>query len=108
MSREIAVFKKPSSIIFTVAPANKAPVYTVKDAQRGNTFLHKGAVCMLTEVSAYRALEEANMSQTAQSCFRTLLSDSIFIVNLQTGRTFAVRADDEIEWIKVTMSVEGQ
>lgn len=108
MSHEIAVFKKPSSIIFTVAPANKAPVYTVKDAQRGNTFLHKGAVCMLTEVSAYQALAEANMNQAVQSCIRNLLSDSVFIVNLQTGRTFSVKPDDEIEWIKVTMSVEGQ
>ena len=107
MSREIAVFKNPSDIIFkTDSP--KVPVVTVAHANRGNTFLHKGAVCMLTEVSAYQALnaQPVLITKTARERVEELLKEGIFITNLQTGRTFAVKHDDEIEWIRVTMTIE--
>lgn len=110
MARELAVFKKASDIIFKVEPTKADPIITVAEAKRGNTFLHRGAICMLSEVSAYQALEAqpSLLSQVARDRIEELLKDSIFITNLQTGRTFAVRHTDEIEWIKVTMTVEGK
>lgn len=109
MSREIAVFKNPSDIIFKTAPNKDVEVFTIRDAQRGNTFLHRGAVCMLTEVSAYQALELADaITPAAKDRIKDVLKRAQFVVNLQTGRTFAVKLDDEIEWIKVTMTVESE
>lgn len=110
MSRELMVFKNPSDIIFKAARPEPEEVFTIRDAGRGNTFLHRGAVCMLTEVSAYQALNVSDLVPTklARARVEEFLKDSTFVVNLQTGRTFAVKLDDEIEWIKVTMTVESE
>lgn len=109
MKRELAVFTKPSDIIFKAEPTKADPVITVAAAKRGNTFLHRGAICMLSEVSAYQALNAHDLSLTATSRLwvEILLKEGIFITNLQTGRTFAVKPDDEIEWVRVTMTVES-
>lgn len=110
MDGKITVFKSPSQIIFKVRPTEPTPIVTVAEAKRGYTFLHRDAICMLTEVSAYQALNEQPrlLTQVARDRFEELLKDSIFITNLQTGRTYAVRPTDEIKWIKVTMTVEGK
>lgn len=109
MKRELAVFRKPSDIIFKVEPTKADPVIRVSAAKRGNTFLHRGAVCMLTEVSAFQALnaQPVLFTQVARERIEELLKEAIFITNLQTGRTYAVKPDDEIEWIRVTMTVES-
>lgn len=110
MSRQLAVFKKPSDIIFKAARTEPDEVFTIRDAQRGNTFLHRGAVCMMTEVSAFQALIGSALlpSNMSKDRVRDFLKESTFITNLQTGRTFAVKLDDKIEWIKVTMTVESE
>lgn len=109
MSREIAVFKKPSDIIFKTEPTKMTEIVTVKQAKRGNTFLHRGAICMLSEVSAYQifqGVDELTITKGAKNLISVMLGQGIFVTNLQTGRTFAVKPDDEIEWIRVTMTVE--
>lgn len=110
MSRELVVFKSPSDIIFKTAPKEPEEIFTVRDAKRGNTFLHRGAVSMLTEVSAYQALNVSDLvvTRVARDRIEDFLKESTFITNLQTGRTFSVKLDDEIEWIKVTMTVESK
>ncbi|QHJ81338.1 MAG: hypothetical protein [Bacteriophage sp.] len=110
MSRKLMVFKKPSNIIFKAARPEPEEVFTIRDAKRGNTFLHRGAVCMLSEVSAYRIFnnEPRVISFKEQEALEDILRNGIFITNLQTGRTFAVKHDDEIEWSKVTMTVESE
>lgn len=110
---ELATFKSPSKIEFVVNTPQKFKKPRLKDAKRGETFLwqaehgrHDPAVCMLTTVSAYRALVDASVLPSIHKDMAEVLGDAIWITNLQTGRTFAVQ-DCEIEYVKVKMIVEG-
>lgn len=108
MATAIKKFVSPSKIIFTLSKDKKVKTFTVKDAQRGDTFLHKDSICMLSEVSAYQALHSSNITDEDKDSIKIILCAAIFVTNLQTGRTFAVKPDDEIQWIKVTMTVESE
>lgn len=111
MADVIKKFKSPSKIIFTLDKDDKKSIFTLADAKRGDTFMFKDAICMLSEVSAYQALENVeknHITQTAKNRIQELLDQSIFVTNLQNGRTFAAISSDEIEWIKVTMTVESE
>jgi hypothetical protein len=110
---ELATFKSPSKIEFVVNTPKRLKKPRLKDAKRGETFLwqadhgrHDPAICMLTSVSAYRALVDAGVLSAIHKDVAELLSDAIWITNLQTGRTFVVQ-DCEIEYVKVKMIVEG-
>jgi len=110
MADVIKKFASPSKIIFTLAKDGKKSVFTLADAERGDTFMFKDAICMLSEVSAYQALEGVGnnyITQTAKIRIKELLDQTIFVTNLQTGRTFAAISSEEIQWIKVTMTVES-
>lgn len=99
--RTMQIFRSPSQIIFEVAEPDHRPM--ISQAVRGQTFLHNGAVCMLSEVSGYQALKDFKRFKECSEA----LDKAIWVVNLQTGRTFVVN-DGPIEWVKVTMTVEGQ
>jgi len=110
---ELATFKSPSTIEFEVKKPKRFAKPRLKDAKRGETFLwqadhgrHAAAICMLTCVSAYRALVDAAVLPSVHKDVAEALNDAIWITNLQTGRTFAVQ-DCEIEYVKVKMTVEG-
>lgn len=108
MANAIKKFVSPSKIIFNLVKDKKVQTFTVEHAQRGDTFLYKDSICMLTTVSAYPALCSSNITDAAKDRVKDVLNEAIFVTNLQTGRTFAVKPDDEIQWIKVTMTVESE
>lgn len=110
MTKIIKKFASPSKIIFTLDKDSTKSIFTLADAKRGDTFLFKDAICMLTEVSAFQALciQPAMITERAMDKVQELLKAGIFITNLQTGHTFAGKGDEEIQWVKVTMTVESE
>lgn len=60
---------------------------------------------MLTEVSAYQALVANGATNDQHVDIGNILKGVIWIVNLQTGRTFAAR-DCEIEFVTIKAEVD--
>lgn len=109
---KLATFKNPSKIKFSIQRPERARKPRLTDAKRGDTFLwqadhgrHEPAVCMLTEVSAYQALIASGATNEQHVEVGKLLKGVIWIVNLQTGRTFAAR-DCEIEFVTIKAEVD--
>lgn len=108
----LATFKSPSKIQFSVVPPSKPEAKPrLKDTKRGETFLWAGehgynspAICMRTTVSAYQYA--IRQTKAHQGILQRACDHGIFIVNLQTGRTLAA-IDCDIEFVKLTMHVEG-
>lgn len=108
---QIATFKSPSKAEFVLKVPSRQAKPRLSQAKRGDTFLWRGAhlrndaaICMLTTVSAYQyAIKQ---SQGHQAVLAKAQSQGIWITNLQTGRTF-VAEDCEIEFVKLTIHVEG-
>lgn len=115
----IKKYAKPSKIVFDVQPT--PPGFTLGMATIGQTFLREGAVCMRVECSAYKALESMREgakgidfaigdTKAADKLFNMLkdaLKSAPFICNLQTGRVWVANPDDQIEWVKVRMTLDG-
>lgn len=107
----LATFKSPSAIDFQVSLPAKLKRPRLKDTKRGDVFLwqadhgrHDAAICMRTTVSAYQyAIKQ---SQGHQAVLAKAQSEGIWIINLQTGRTF-VSNDCEIDYVKIKVVVEG-
>jgi hypothetical protein len=102
---QIKTFTKPSAIEFAAA-CDEVARPKLSDAKRGETFLRDGAVCMRVDVSAYQAMKNSN--ETIKDAVHDALKDSIFIINLQTGRVFIGNPIDDVTWIKVKMTLEGE
>lgn len=108
---QIATFKSPSKAEFVLKVPSRQAKPRLSHAKRGDTFLwqaahgrHDAAVCMLTTVSAYQyAIKQ---SQAHQNVLKKAQDSGIWIINLQTGRTFTAE-DCEIEFVKLTIHVEG-
>lgn len=108
---QIATFKSPSKAEFVLKVPIRQAKPRLSQAKRGDTFLWQGAhlrndkaICMLTTVSAYQyAIKQ---TQAHQNILKKAQDSGIWIVNLQTGRTF-VAEDCEIEFVKLTIHVEG-
>ena len=95
-------FVKPSKIIFKEAePAPKQA--TIADTRTGDTFLHQDTVFMRTEVSPFQAIKR--LANDNHRSIRESFDNVTWVINLQTGRTYILPADAEIEHIQVTMSV---
>lgn len=108
---ELATFKSPSKIQFSVVARKPDAKPRLSETKRGETFLWAGAhglnapaICMRTTVSAYQYVQEQPTRHHA--ILNRAAEYGIWIVNLQTGRTF-VAIDCDIEYVKVRMEVEG-
>lgn len=103
--KQIAVFKSPSQIKFSIAVAPEDQQPMLSHTKRGVPFLREGAICMRVDVSAHRALQEISSKKAEET--KHLLDDRLWIINLQTGRVF-ISQDMPVEWIKLNVSVEGR
>lgn len=103
---ELSTYKSPSKILFEVGHVEEEKRPRVKEAKRGDVFALRSdrvdnPVCMLVDVSIYRAFDED------VSDIESKINKSFFVVNLQTGRVFSVGPETEIEWLRVRMVVDG-
>lgn len=109
---ELATFKSPSKIEFSVSVPPKVRKPLLSETKRGETFLweadhgrHAAAICMRASVSGYHGMTDL-IGDALRAAIEKIFKDCIWITNLQTGRTFIAK-DCEIEYVKVRVIVEG-
>lgn len=99
--RAIKTFKSPSSITFALGESEyDGPM--ISHAERGQTFLRDGAICVRVDVSNYQG--ESDDSKRCKDIEPK--AGRYWIHNLQTGRVWSSE-DKPIEWIKITMTVDS-
>lgn len=102
MTREIAVFKKPSQLKVVLAKPSPKHGPSISDAKRGDLFLRNGAICMRVDVGLYE------LESRCPPVVEVAKDDRRFaIINLQTGRVW-FSEDQEVEFIKATLTVEAE
>lgn len=99
-------FKKPSQIIFKEAKEVDDSVIRLNQIDRGVTFMHQETVFMRVDVSGYQATKKLPIGTDV--VLTSVLSSSLWVINLQTGRVFILPGETEIDLIKVTMTVAGE
>lgn len=99
----IKTFKEPSSINFVAEESLK---FFLKDAKRGSTFLCDGAICMLSNLSAHQAVKD--LSPEMRELIANSINKFLWVINLQTGRTYTRAPDTVIEFVKITMTVDTE
>lgn len=101
----IKIFKSPSKIVFKLSKsADIKP--KLKNTKRGETFLLNEAVCMRADVSPFQAIKD--IPSDAYNLVKDAFTDYCWITNLQTGRTFISCGEQDIEYVKVVMTLEGE
>lgn len=101
---QIKTFKSPSKILFKVAAVDTTTP-KLEDTKRGETFLLNGAVCMRADVSPFQAIKD--IEAKIYNLVRDEFIAAIWVTNLQTGRTFVACGNQDIEYVKVTMTLVG-
>jgi hypothetical protein len=103
---QLRKYKSPSTIKFVIED-NGAYKPRLSDTKRGTTFIMDGgAICMRTDVSGYQAVKDC-FSDVRDLAMKTL-GDGVFVTNLQSGRTYAVAGDPEVEYVRITMTLDGE
>jgi hypothetical protein len=100
--RSIAVFKNPSKLKVVLSKPVSVQVPMLSQAKRGELFLRNGAVCMRVDVGLYE------LESRCPPVVKVADNDQRFaVINLQTGRVW-FSADQEVEFIKATLTVDGE
>jgi len=100
--RSIAVFKNPSKLKVVLSKPVSVQVPMLSQAKRGELFLRNGAVCMRVDVGLYE------LGSRCPPVVKVADNDQRFaVINLQTGRVW-FSADQEVEFIKATLTVDGE
>lgn len=107
MTRSIAVFKNPSKLKVVLAKQVDKSVPMISKAKRGELFLRNGAVCMRVDVGKYEIELRCPEAHEAMQEELEGIEEKFAIINLQTGRVWW-SADQEVEYVKAVLTVEGE